>query len=731
MAKKTFLAAFYLLLMVALLACGGSEQGVDTQATQIAAGVAATLAAQAPPPQTVIFVTPTAEQAAGIDLMNIRLAADGSGDLATLKDALVQSKVGATISLGPGTYRLDEALTVGGSLHLAGAGMDRTEIISNVPDWVLRFQGDGPFTAVGITFRYDGSDAADVVAVAGGEISFAQCRFAGGVWTEETGIGSGLFLEGSVTGEIRDCEATENGLHGILVRDDASPLLENNTFHDNDDTGIAYFDRGGGTARSNDCSGNTVHGIYVDDQAAPNLEGNTLRNNGDSGIAYFGSAAGLAQKNSCAGNVLNGIYVGEDAAPALMENDCPLGGTAEPPSRPGATEGRIAFASDRDGNLEIYTMNADGSEWTRLTNNEAADYAPAWSPDGKRIAFLSTRDGNTQVYVMNADGSEQTRLTESLISESTPSWSPDGLQLAFTSYTGGGGNDIYVMNVTDRMDASGNGATRLTTDLASDGDAAWSPDGTRIAFISDRTGDYDVNVMNADGSEQTPITRIDGWKYSLQWSPDGRRMLFVFNEAVHAISADGTNLSRVTGAVDDASRAAWAPDATRVVYQSGNDLWVSNVDGTGAVRLTNDSGTERDPSWWSPSPAPIAPQSPRFNPGGEPWCFHMPEFVVGGDWQVVAPRDVVFPGDLAEIGLRNNAEQAGTEYPITVRIITPDESEATATGTLTADQWVHFVYPDDFPGGSTSQRGAYTILWEIEGNLITCDGFLVGGGASQ
>ena len=91
---------------------------------------------------------------------------------------------------------------------------------------------------------------------------------------------------------------------------------------------------------------------------------------------------------------------------------------------PVAQHARIAFSSERDGNLEIYVMNADGTGQTRLTNNPAEDEEPAWSPDGTRIAFHSHHNGNREIYVMNADGSGQTRLTNNPADESEPAWSP-------------------------------------------------------------------------------------------------------------------------------------------------------------------------------------------------------------------------------------------------------------------------------------------------------------------
>ena len=98
----------------------------------------------------------------------------------------------------------------------------------------------------------------------------------------------------------------------------------------------------------------------------------------------------------------------------------------------GVTE-RIAFWSNRDGNVDVYVINTDGSGETRLTNNAAIDTQPDWSPDGTKIAFTSNRDGNSEVYVMNADGSGQTRLTNNLGFAGTPAWSPDGSRIAFTS----------------------------------------------------------------------------------------------------------------------------------------------------------------------------------------------------------------------------------------------------------------------------------------------------------
>jgi hypothetical protein len=138
--------------------------------------------------------------------------------------------------------------------------------------------------------------------------------------------------------------------------------------------------------------------------------------------------------------------------------------------------GKIAFSSDRDreNNFEIYVMNADGSNPTRLTNNHVSDGFASWSPDGTKIAFHnSTRLGNNfEIYIMNAaDGSGQTRLTNNPASDASPSWSPDGTKIAFASDRDDPPNyEIYIMNAAD-----GSGQTRLTNNPAYDILPDWGP----------------------------------------------------------------------------------------------------------------------------------------------------------------------------------------------------------------------------------------------------------------
>lgn len=111
---------------------------------------------------------------------------------------------------------------------------------------------------------------------------------------------------------------------------------------------------------------------------------------------------------------------------------------------PPGTNGRIAFTSLRDGNFEIYVMNADGSAETRLTTETAHDYDPSWSPDGSKIAFTSEREGDANVYVMDPDGTDVVQLTDDPATDNDPTWSPDGSKILFTTQRDGD-FELFVM----------------------------------------------------------------------------------------------------------------------------------------------------------------------------------------------------------------------------------------------------------------------------------------------
>lgn len=164
-----------------------------------------------------------------------------------------------------------------------------------------------------------------------------------------------------------------------------------------------------------------------------------------------------------------------------------------------AAQEKIAFASDRDGNFEIYVMNPDGTNQINLTNNSNGDYRPSFSPDGSKIAFDSFRDGSGEIYVMNADGTNPLRLTNNVVFDVDPSFGPDGSKIVFSSARDGN-FEIYVMN------ADGSNQIRLTENAANDASPAFSLNGSKIAFGSIRDGNNEIYVMNSDGTGLTRLT---------------------------------------------------------------------------------------------------------------------------------------------------------------------------------------------------------------------------------
>ena len=270
--------------------------------------------------------------------------------------------------------------------------------------------------------------------------------------------------------------------------------------------------------------------------------------------------------------------------------------TTTPVHTPAA--GRIAFTSYRDGNREIYVMNADGSGVRRLTDNEADDGDPSWSADGRRIAFVSNRDGNREIYVMNADGLGVRQLTDNEADDYDPSWSADGRRIAFVSNRDWD-DDIYVMN-TD-----GSGVRRLTDNEESDYDPSWSADGRRIAFTSYRDGNGEIYVMNADGSGVRRLTDSEASDYDPSWSPDGRRIVFASdregNLEIYVMNADGSDVRRLTDNEAWDSYPSWSTDGWRIAFSSNqdgdSDIYVMSVDGSDVRRLTDNEADDWGPSW--------------------------------------------------------------------------------------------------------------------------------------
>jgi TolB protein len=286
--------------------------------------------------------------------------------------------------------------------------------------------------------------------------------------------------------------------------------------------------------------------------------------------------------------------------------------------------GQLVLArAGKDDKLDIYTINADGTDLTNLTNDPADDHSPDWSPDGTRIAFVSYQDGIYNIYMMHADGSNLVQVTHDGESSSW-SWSPDGDTIAFASKQGGESN-IYTMQ------ADSGTVTRITHDGG--GSPLWSPDGHYISYMTSNknvrfvmlvepldsstttlmttTKQVQQRLWASDGSMlaitteyMTTIVRRDASLVGVignfvmqEWFPDGAHLLGKSSDGLAIVTPDGHE-REVLGI--QASDVALSPDGTRIavrLHRLGTDpLFIVQADGSNLQQLTSDLGGSY-PTW--------------------------------------------------------------------------------------------------------------------------------------
>jgi Tol biopolymer transport system component len=314
---------------------------------------------------------------------------------------------------------------------------------------------------------------------------------------------------------------------------------------------------------------------------------------GDLIIIIYGSKPdGSQQMVACAS--LGAPVVGMNASTPAPTPDC----ASLSPTAPQLDSGTwLAFSATINSNGDIYLLNVDsvlsGQDplIKRLTTDPAADFDPTWSPDGMQMAFRSQRDGNDEIYVMNADGTCQTNLTNDPLADWSPAWSPDGRHIAFAHFFDNNPfTDIVVIN-TD-----GSGLTRLTREHGEY--PAWSPDGSRIAFASARDGNYEIYVMSADGSNQTRLTNNPAYDMSPFWSPNGTQITFDTQRdhyppaetgigpefEIHRINADGSEDIQLTNNNEEDRFPSWGPNGL-IAFTSNGRLISMNSDGSEQIKL--------------------------------------------------------------------------------------------------------------------------------------------------
>ncbi len=212
-----------------------------------------------------------------------------------------------------------------------------------------------------------------------------------------------------------------------------------------------------------------------------------------------------------------------------------------------------------------------------------------------------------QIYVMDSNGANPMRLTDTMSNETAPIWSPDGSKIAFVSDRNGD-RDIYAMN------NDGSEAVNLTDNAADDLMPAWSPDGEQIAFVSRRDGNWEIYVMEADGAEVVRLTYNEADDWTPAWSPDGDEIAFASNRdgnwEIYLINSDGSYAARLTyNSATDIS-PAWSPRGDRMAFETTRDgdaeIYLMRTDGSGQTNLSRDRTADDHWPSWAPDGARIA-----------------------------------------------------------------------------------------------------------------------------
>ncbi len=308
------------------------------------------------------------------------------------------------------------------------------------------------------------------------------------------------------------------------------------------------------------------------------------------------------------------------------------------PPIPPKDNGKIAFASARDGDPEVYTMNSDGTEQTRLTFNTGPspdfpllDFWPSWSSDGTKIVYTSFRSvpdspPNGDIYTMNPDGTGQTRITTHPAGDLDPAFFPDGRKIVFVREVPGpdpfgpaASQEIWTIN-TD-----GTGARNLAPGT----EPAVSPDGTKIAFErgvgdagSHESGNHEIFTMNADGSGVRQLTSTPNRREQHpNFSPDGSRIVFDDNfhnpEAtgfIYSMKLDGSDVTQLTNRTDKHGLPSYSPDGTKITFTASENIWTMDLDGSNQVQLTTAPPFNIQSNWQPIPRAAQVPSEPPTNP---------------------------------------------------------------------------------------------------------------------
>lgn len=267
----------------------------------------------------------------------------------------------------------------------------------------------------------------------------------------------------------------------------------------------------------------------------------------------------------------------------------------------------IAFVSDRDGNSEIYMMDSDGKNLQRLTNSDSLDFSPSWSKVDNKLYFYSKREGNSEIYSIDIENKKLNRLTNNPANDILPVPSPKGNLILFISDRNSSRKNLY------SMDKNGSKIKSLTNNRFYEESPDWSPDGKKIIFTrqlrdskdTSHAGNGEIHLMDSNGSNLIRLTNKDGYDSGAKFSPDGKKIAFYgYNQNqwdLYIMNSDGSDLNNLTDDIIECYSPDWSSNGEWLVYTAGKDgnynIWKINIKTKERLQLTNTTGRNEGPVW--------------------------------------------------------------------------------------------------------------------------------------
>jgi len=265
----------------------------------------------------------------------------------------------------------------------------------------------------------------------------------------------------------------------------------------------------------------------------------------------------------------------------------------------GIAHTRIAYSNDSTGKKEIYSVDYDGKNMTKLTGDKSIALLPRWSSDGTKIYYTTYRYGNPDMFEIDLRQGKIRPFTTFQGLNLAGGISPDGTKMAMTLSRGKEPN-IYILDMATKK------ADQLTNHIGADSSATYSPDGKKVAFVSDRSGNPQIHVIEPDSGKIQRLTRLN-WCDSPSWSPSGEWIVFAGRENaadpmdIYLVDITGNQLRKLTAVAGSNEDPSWSPDGRYIAFTSTRDgkrqLYVMDADGSAPHLLVEMPGKSYTPAW--------------------------------------------------------------------------------------------------------------------------------------